>query len=507
MQVYSNQLGFTNKNFLLVSNFKKAVTMGHLKLYLLFISFFLGWSIQSNGQCLTCGPSNDNAELAGSHNILNNPQGNSLNGWNNTVDGSLVLQNFNTGEDNVIQDNVSNSMISGEINTMEIDVTNGFISGAENNMVSCDRSSVFGYNNEIDGADQSFIFGSGLSLGRSQTFLVGWNQDRYFEVNTDIGYVIPDFGVGLTNPTHQLHVDGGIRIGNTNNAQPGAIRYNSNVPDFEGFVNGNWVSLTASGGTDNDWTNDQTNNYVYNNQTGYQIGIQTSTPSTELDVDGTITCNNITTVSDTRLKDNVESLDNSLDLINDLEGVTYEFKKQDDMNLADDQQYGFIAQEVEKVLPSLVNTPEEGYKSLEYQQFIPILTNAVKEQQEQIVTQEQTIDNLKDRVAELEAQVQDGHDDPETGSRDATSGARLYDNAPNPFDIETTIRYEIEEGSNASIQVYNMKGEQMNSYALEEAEGSITISARTFEPGMYMYSLVAGGEVVDTKRMMITAGR
>ncbi len=45
----------------------------------------------------------------------------------------------------------------------------------------------------------------------------------------------------------------------------------------------------------------------------------------------------------------------------------------------DKLQYGFIAQEVENILPAIVNTDSEGYKSIDYIKIIPFLTNAIRE--------------------------------------------------------------------------------------------------------------------------------
>jgi hypothetical protein len=55
-------------------------------------------------------------------------------------------------------------------------------------------------------------------------------------------------GIGVTNPSEKLDVNGGIKIGLTNNTTPGIIRWNASKNDFEGFNGTNWVSLTGSKG-------------------------------------------------------------------------------------------------------------------------------------------------------------------------------------------------------------------------------------------------------------------
>jgi hypothetical protein len=47
-------------------------------------------------------------------------------------------------------------------------------------------------------------------------------------------------------------------------------------------------------------------------------------------------------------------------------------------------QFGFIAQEFEKVIPELVKSDKDGYKSIDYVKLTPVLVEAIKEQQKQI---------------------------------------------------------------------------------------------------------------------------
>lgn len=92
-----------------------------------------------------------------------------------------------------------------------------------------------------------------------------------------------------------------------------------------------------------------------------------------------------------RYKDDILPLESALDNITKLNGVSYMLKERPEMGT----QYGFIAQEVETVLPDLVTTSQEGYLSLNYNGFIPMLVEAVKEQQAKINTLEEEIRKLK----------------------------------------------------------------------------------------------------------------
>ncbi|MCX6807265.1 MAG: tail fiber domain-containing protein [Patescibacteria group bacterium] len=99
------------------------------------------------------------------------------------------------------------------------------------------------------------------------------------------------------------------------------------------------------------------------------------------------------TTSDARLKKDVRTLDNSLEKILQLRGVSYKWK---DASLKDnDAQIGVIAQEVEKVYPEVVETGKDGYKSVEYGNLIAPLIEAVKTQQAEIESLKVEINNLK----------------------------------------------------------------------------------------------------------------
>ena len=129
--------------------------------------------------------------------------------------------------------------------------------------------------------------------------------------------------------------------------------------------------------------------HVYGN-----VGIGTTSPSQMLDVigngrfrsigsgaysgpvnktsDGTLT----TSTSDGRLKENVQTLQNSLEKVMKLRGVSFTWIKDPSMGT----RIGFIAQEFEKVIPELVFTNEtDGYKGINYAEVSAVLAEAVKE--------------------------------------------------------------------------------------------------------------------------------
>jgi hypothetical protein len=88
--------------------------------------------------------------------------------------------------------------------------------------------------------------------------------------------------------------------------------------------------------------------------------------------------------SDERLKDNIQNIENPIEKVQALKGVTWDWND----NASDVQHslpnVGVIAQDVEKVLPQLVRDNEGGYKAVDYDKLVGLLIEAVKDQQSQI---------------------------------------------------------------------------------------------------------------------------
>ncbi len=72
-----------------------------------------------------------------------------------------------------------------------------------------------------------------------------------------------------------------------------------------------------------------------------------------------------------------------------------------------------------------------------------------------------------------------------------------------PFTDETRIEYSLSEGiSSASIFIYNMIGEQIAEHQMNQfGSGELLILGGELDPGLYLYSLVADGQLIGTKQM------
>ena len=127
-------------------------------------------------------------------------------------------------------------------------------------------------------------------------------------------------------------------------------------------------------------------------------------PNYKLKVNGEISANNWTSDSDRRWKKDIKTLDNSLDKIAALRGVSYQWRVDDfpNKNFSDGTQLGVIAQEIETVFPELVHTDKKGYKSVQYSNIVAPLIEAIKTLKHQNEAQQDQITSLIERVKALE---------------------------------------------------------------------------------------------------------
>ena len=105
----------------------------------------------------------------------------------------------------------------------------------------------------------------------------------------------------------------------------------------------------------------------------------------------------VTAYSDRRVKENIITIDNALEKTLQLRGVFYNRTDKDDKS----QKVGVIAQEIQEILPQVVNEDYNGLLSVSYGNITGVLIEAIKEQQTQIESQKSEIDELKDLVQQL----------------------------------------------------------------------------------------------------------
>ncbi|MBR2378480.1 MAG: tail fiber domain-containing protein, partial [Bacteroidaceae bacterium] len=165
--------------------------------------------------------------------------------------------------------------------------------------------------------------------------------------------------------------------------------------------------------------------------------------------------------------------------------------------------YGFVAQEIEQILPNVVYTMPNGEKAIAYQEIIPLLVGAVKELNNHI-------DSLATRIEELENPATQQRQQAPAALQEAIAdgSAALMQNTPNPFNQATEIAYRLPEGTaTAMIMLCDMNGKMLQTYplAVNTTAGTLTIQAGSYSPGMYLYTLLIDGVQIDTKQMIILA--
>jgi hypothetical protein len=239
-----------------------------------------------------------------------------------------------------------------------------------------------------------------LDFGLSSSSTYAWLQARdrmaygtYYNlaINPNGGQV----GIGSTSTISTL------TVGNTSGTIAGELTLNPSSTQYEGGqIN---VRKSVSGSTA-DWIIDQYGTSssdarlrIFNSiaeangltilENG-NIGMGLTNPTVRLQVNGDIIANSIAGSSDIRFKKNIKTVENALDKVKALRGVYFNWNKEafPEKNFGAQDELGFIAQEVEKVVPEIVtkeNTKDE-YRSVKYDKLVALLVEAIKEQQKQI---------------------------------------------------------------------------------------------------------------------------
>jgi hypothetical protein len=172
-------------------------------------------------------------------------------------------------------------------------------------------------------------------------------------------------------------------------------------------------------------------------------------------------------------------------------------------------QTGFIAQDVEEIAKSIgydfsgVDVDETGIYGLRYAEFVVPLVKAVQELSEQNDRLQAQINELQEKDALRSGITAESL----TELQELTnSGAYLQQNSPNPFSQTTQIKcYLPPSVKTASLNIYNLQGKQLKQIAIKQrGENEIEISGSEFPAGIYLYALIADGQKIDIKQMILT---
>jgi hypothetical protein len=348
--------------------------------------------------------------------------------------------------------------------------------------------------------------GSTLNAGFASEISAGTGKFNCYMVGTAKNYFAGSVGIGLTNPAAKLDVNG------TSN-------FTGNMA-----ITGN-VTITGSGTYSGTWTS-----------------------------------------SDQQFKTDVDSLHDALTVIRQLKPKTYYFDTVNfsEFNFSAEKSYGFIAQDIEQILPELVSSnlkpavldtsgnvihPAVSYKAVNYTELIAFLTKGIQEQQQKIDSLQSKTSNqdsintalqsnniaLQHQVNQLVAngtsiqnqlnQLLDAVNNCCSATRSMQIGSTntqseplmqtdvklrdgqalvLQQNVPNPFKENTTIKYILPESyMKAQLLFNNSQGKLIQSVELTgSGEGQLNVFADDLSSGIYTYTLVIDGKIIETKKMI-----
>ncbi|PSR55357.1 hypothetical protein AHMF7605_18510 [Adhaeribacter arboris] len=320
------------------------------------------------------------------------------------------------------------------------------------------------FGNNLNSSDGGIIYNSG-STPRGLQFNTGGNSTRMVVASN--GFV----GIGTRTPASELH----IVHSNTNNATIGLRLEN-------GPANKHWVFFTGAGGGMNLSANGQFKGFFSPDGGDYFA------------------------TSDARAKKDILKAPAVLEKVLQLEVKQYHFLGEQS---SDKKHYGMLAQEVEKLFPEMVaHKTDDGQDRYFVNQstYGVVALKAIQEQQQTIEKQQLEIAELRTIVRDLQAAINPkapatiSPNKVETGA-----GARLLQNAPNPFHTETSIRYYLPEiKGSAAIGILSSDGQVIKTYPVtQKGNGQVMIKSGELTAGTYYYILKLNGEKVDTKRMIV----
>jgi len=158
---------------------------------------------------------------------------------------------------------------------------------------------------------------------------------------------------------------------------------------------------------------------------------------------------------------------------------------------------GFLAQDVYEIIPEVIAYEDSiDVYAIDYVKIIPILVEAMKEQQTQIADLHSLLSSGDTKGKRTESDEQGK----------LTEDVQLIQNSPNPFNEQTDIMFTIaQETKEATLYIYDLQGTQVKNYTINQrGNGSITIQGSELKAGMYIYSLIADGKIIGTEKMILT---
>lgn len=250
--------------------------------------------------------------------------------------------------------------------------------------------------------------------------------------------------------------------------------------------------------------------------------------------------NGINITSDARMKENVQSIENPLGILSKVNGVSYSYrfselqnnKKPDDrdfltqQNLGEnsninttltekERQYeqleerikqrekaeanrkriGFMAQDIQKVLPELVQTDEKGIMSIDYTGFIPLIVESLKQMQQTIQDQQKEIETLQSLLPPETKSMFRSTSNEEVS---VVEGAKLYNRAG------ASVAYTLPATYNtADLKIFDISGKLLKKVVLTGNNSIVELEPSEIGLGTFIYTLFVDNKKADTLKKFV----
>lgn len=257
---------------------------------------------------------------------------------------------------------------------------------------------------------------------------------------------------------------------------------------------------------------------------------------------GNTYCYGTYNTSDERVKKNVADFKNGMDLINQLKPKSYDFRDDGSyakLDLPKGNHYGFLAQDVEKLLPGLVreapleleNAPVTAIngngkdtsaaaaakgqlvkrpetmnvKAINYTELIPVIIKGMQEMDAENKSLKTTVANLQDEVTQLKQMVQNSANANASGNTIFSANASLQQNQPNPFTGTTIIPLTVPASAkSASLAITETgSGKLFKTITVTPGMKQVNVDAGILANGSYTYTLIVDGKKIDSRQMTI----
>lgn len=249
--------------------------------------------------------------------------------------------------------------------------------------------------------------------------------------------------------------------------------------------------------------------------------------------------NGVNITSDARMKDNIQPIENPIDILSRVDGVSYTYRLSEvqkyrkseenafpetsgtmanevndaltEKELRDEQikkeierreeeeanrrRIGFMAQDIQKVLPELVQTDEKGVMSIDYIGFIPLIVESLKQMQQTIQDQQKEIETLQSL---LPAETKSMFRSTSNEEVSVVEGAKLYNRAGASVSYTLPATY-----NTADLKIFDISGKLLKKVVLTGNNSVVEINPSEIGLGTFVYTLFVDNKKADALKKFV----